>query len=105
MSQHMNALARANEVRTARCALKRRIAAGETTVAEVLRDVPWEAKTMPLAELLMAQHRWGVDRTRKLCQRLVLSEFRRVGSLTARERGRVAGLVAFDSAEDIEWAA
>jgi hypothetical protein len=46
---------------------------------------------MPLGELLNAQTRWGTVRTRKQCERLGISEQRRVGALTERERAIIAG--------------
>ena len=84
--QHLKALARANEVRLARAALKRSVAARDTDVADVIRDVPWEAETMSLAELLTAQPRWGRTRTRKLLGSLGLAENKRLGTLTERQR-------------------
>ena len=45
--QHMRALARANKVRLARAELKRQVAEGELSVADVILGCPWEAETMP----------------------------------------------------------
>ena len=84
--QHLRALARANEVRLARAALKRSIAAREVDVATVIAEVPWEAETMNLSELLTAQQRWGRTRTRKLLGSLGLSENKQIGTLTERQR-------------------
>jgi hypothetical protein len=84
--QHLKALARANEVRLARAALKRSVAARETDVAAVIAEVPWEAETMSLSELLTAQPRWGRTRTRKLLGSIGLSENKRLGTLTERQR-------------------
>ncbi len=84
--QHMQALARANRVRLARAELKRSIGRGEVDVAEVIRDCPWETESMTLAELLTSQRRWGRTRARKLLQALALSENKRVGTLTPRQR-------------------
>ena len=84
--QHMRALARANEVRLARAELKRRIAQGETTVAEVVIDLPWEAQSMSIADLLMSQRRWGNTRCRKLLQTIPMTETKTVGSMTERQR-------------------
>ena len=84
-SQHMKALAKANEVRLARAALKRQIAAGETTVVEVLEDHPVEADGMTVSELLASQRRWGKTRSRKLLSRLDLTESKRIGTLTERQ--------------------
>jgi hypothetical protein len=86
----MQALARANRVRLARAQLKRAIARGETEVAEVIRDCPWETESMSLAELLTSQRRWGRTRARKFLQSLGLSENKRLGTLTPRQRTLLA---------------
>lgn len=84
--QHMQALARANEVRLARAALKREIAAGEVSVAEVLDEIPPETESMSLMELLTSQRSWGRTRARKFLVGLMLPENKRLGSLTLRQR-------------------
>jgi hypothetical protein len=89
--QHMQALARANRVRLARAELKRSIGRGEVDVAEVIRECPWETESMTLAELLTSQRRWGRTRARKLLQALALSENKRLGTLTPRQRAMLAG--------------
>jgi len=84
--QHLQALERANRVRLARAALKREIASGGVSAADVVRDCPWETETMPLSELLASQRRWGRTRVRKFLQTVSLSEQKRLGSLTSRQR-------------------
>ena len=84
--QHMQALERANRVRLARAELKRSIARGEVDASSVVRECPWETESMTLAELLTSQRRWGRTRARKLLQALALSENKRLGSLTPRQR-------------------
>jgi hypothetical protein len=83
----MRALARANEVRLARAALKREIAAGARQVTDVILDMPWEAESMGLAELLCSQRRWGRARSRKLLNSLGLNEAKELGTLTDRQNG------------------
>ena len=85
-SQCMQALARANEVRLARAALKRDISAGRREVTEVVLDSPWETESMSLSELLCSQRRWGRARSRKLLSSIALTEGKRVGTLTDRQR-------------------
>src|SRR5215510_4327003 len=65
-SQCMKALARANEVRLARAALKREIAAGHCDITDVITESPWQAESMSLSELLCSQRRWGRARSHKL---------------------------------------
>jgi hypothetical protein len=64
--QHLRALEHANRVRLARAELKRRIAAGDVRVPDVVLESPWEARSMELSELLMSQKRWGRERCRRL---------------------------------------
>ncbi len=86
MPQHMQALARANHVRLARAALKRSVARGEQSVAEVVGNCSWETESMTLAELLTSQRRWGRTRARKFLGSLALAENKRIGTLTERQR-------------------
>ena len=88
--QHLTALARANEVRLARADLKRRIGGGEIQAAEVVLECPWEAASMPVADVLMSQRRWGSHRCRKFLFGLRISETKTVGALTERQRREIA---------------
>lgn len=88
--QHLRALERANRVRLARAELKRRIADGELTAAEVLLTSPWEADSMAIGDLLMSQRRWGSTRCRKFLAIFRIVETKRVGSLTERQRMAMA---------------
>jgi hypothetical protein len=85
-SQCMEALARANQVRLARAALKRDISAGRRSITDVIMESPWEADSMSLSELLCSQRRWGRARSRKLLSSTALSEGKRIGTLTERQR-------------------
>ncbi len=88
--QHLQALARANRVRLARAALKRTIASSERGVAEVILECPWECESMSITELLSSQRRWGRTRSRKFLTSLGLTENKRIGTLTHRQRNLVA---------------
>ena len=90
-AQCMEALARANEVRLARAALKREISAGRRSVTEVIMESPWEAESMSLSELLCSQRRWGRARSRKLLASAALGEGKKIGSLTERQRRILTG--------------
>ena len=92
--QHMEALARANEVRLARAALKRTIAAGSRNAADVILDCPWEVESMPVGELLASQRRWGTTRSRKFITALSMSENKKIGTLTDRQRKLLATALA-----------
>ena len=91
--QHMLALERANRVRLARAALKRRVASGELDAAEVILTCPWETESMSISELLMSQRRWGRTRCRKFLFSIGLSETKTLASLTERQRLTLAALL------------
>src|SRR3712207_1916429 len=88
--QHMRALEQANRVRLARAELKRQVAEGETTVAAIVLDCPWEAESMAIADLLLSQHRWGRTRCRRFLASIPMSETKTVGSMTERQRRALA---------------
>ena len=91
--QHMRALQQANRVRLARAELKRQVTDGETSVADVVLEGPWEAESMAIADLLMSQHRWGRTRCRRLLSSINLSETKTIGSMTERQRRAFAAKV------------
>jgi len=88
--QRLRALERANEIRLARAAIKRRIACGEVSVAEVILECPDAAITWPVGELLLSQRRWGSTRCRRFLARNHIVETKPVGTLTARQRQLLA---------------
>ena len=102
--QHMRALARANQVRLARAELKRRVAADEVDVADVILRCPWEATSMAVGDLLMSQRRWGQTRCRRFLSQIPMSEKKTVGSMTERQRRTLAAMLA-SSARGRAWSA
>jgi hypothetical protein len=103
--QHMQALAQANRVRLARAELKRQVAEGEATVADIVLECPWEAESMTIADLLMSQHRWGRTRCRRFLAAIPMLETKTVGSLTQRQRKELAARLSNDHQERYALAA
>ena len=97
--QHMRALAQANRVRLARAELKRQVAEGEATVADIVLRCPWEARSMTIADLLMSQHRWGRTRCRRFLSSIPMVETKTIGSMTDRQRNELAGRLSGDHHE------
>jgi hypothetical protein len=103
--QRMRALGRANEIRLARAELKRRIADGEVSAADVILAPPREASTWALGELLMSQRRWGATRCTKFLSRCQINEIKTVGALTDRQRRLLANQLASCVSREFELAA
>ena len=96
--QHMRALEQANRVRLARAELKRQVADGELTAAEVVLACPWEAESMTIADLLTSQHRWGHTRCSRFLASIPMPENKTIGSMTDRQRHALAGELAGERA-------
>lgn len=88
--QRLRALERANEIRLARAQLKRRIADGDISAAEVILSPPCAAHSWAIGELLMSQRRWGTTRCRKFLLRNQINENKMIGALTDRQRRLLA---------------
>ena len=88
--QRLRALEHANAVRLARAELKRRIAEGEASAADVILDCPDAARRWTVSELLLSQRRWGSTRCRKFLERNGVSEIKLIGALTDRQRRMLA---------------
>ncbi len=88
--QRLQALARANEVRLARAGLKRRIAQGQISAADVIIACPEAASSWSVGELLISQRRWGITKCRKFLARNQISEIKTIGKLTDRQRRLLA---------------
>lgn len=84
--QRLRALEQANAIRLARASLKRQVAVGAVSAAEVILECPEAANRWTVAELLMSQRRWGETRCRKFLERNGISEIKVIGALTARQR-------------------
>ena len=100
--QHMQALAQANRVRLARAELKRQVADGELSVADVVLECPWEAESMAISDLLMSQHRWGRTRCRRFLGSIPMNETKTIGSMTDRQRRALAARLGGETSADLD---
>jgi hypothetical protein len=89
----MRALERAHVVRLARAGLKRRVSSGESGVADVILDSPWEADSMTVGDLLISQRGWGHVRCRKILAEIPMAEEKTIGSMTDRQRRALVAML------------
>jgi hypothetical protein len=88
--QRLEALARATRVRQFRAALKRRIADGEVSAAEVILFHQREAEGMAVGDVLTSQRHWGDTRCRTFLTPMHVREGKTIGSMTERQRRALA---------------
>jgi hypothetical protein len=98
----MQALAQANRVRLARAELKRQVADGELSVADVVLECPWEAESMAISDLLMSQHRWGRTRCRRFLGSIPMNETKTIGSMTDRQRRALAARLGGETTAELD---
>jgi hypothetical protein len=89
-SHRLAALRLANDVRRERAALKRRIAEGGLSAAEVLLDPSPVAAGCSLVDLLMSQRKWGRVKVSKFLARNQIAASKRISDLTDRQRQLLA---------------
>jgi hypothetical protein len=91
LPQPMMALARGNELRLARAALKRRVRTGDLKARDVILTVPEEAGNMMIGTLLASQYRWAATRTERFLREIGMPETKTLGTMTDRQRKAIAG--------------
>lgn len=89
LQQRMNALERANKVRTYRADLKRDIKAGRKDVVGVLRDLPEQIETMKLFDLMLAVPKFGRTKVNRIFVQCRISPSKTVGGISERQLGEV----------------
>ena len=99
--QRLSALARANDVRLAISEIRGELRRGELDVADALRDP--RAQRMIVYDVLRARRRYGPRIARKILDQLQISERRRVGELTDRQRAAIAQRLAVTHVTRRAW--
>ena len=90
--QRMEALARANDIRTRRAQLKRDLKAGRRSIHSLLLDPPEYVETAKVFDMLLAVPKYGRVKVYKILTLCKISPCKTVGGLSERQRRE---LVAF----------
>ena len=85
-AQRLQALARANQVRSERARVKAALRAGGLRVTELIADPPECLGSASLAEVLLAVPGVGKARLRRVLNACRLSPAQKLANLTARQR-------------------
>lgn len=93
LQQRMDALARANEVRTRRAQLKRDLKAGRVDVLDYLLEPPEWIETMKVFDLLLAVPKAGRVKVQKTLLQCRASMSKTVGGMSQRQRSELASMV------------
>lgn len=93
LTQRLDALERANEVRTERAFLKSNIRAGRVTIHDVLLNPPKCILTMKLVDLLLEVPKYGQVKTNKVMTQCGVSTRKTIGGLSERQLEEVLSIL------------
>lgn len=84
--QRMQALQRANDIRSQRAALKRDLKAGRARFEVLLEDPPEYLKTAKVFDILLAVPKYGRVKTNRILKHCRISPSKTIGGLSERQR-------------------
>ena len=86
LTQRMDALKRANDVRTRRAQLKRDLRSGRTQVHGLLLDPPEYLQTAKVFDLMLAVPKYGRVKVNRILTQCRISPSKTIGGLSQRQR-------------------
>jgi hypothetical protein len=89
----MEALARANDVRSQRAQLKRDLKAGRQAIHELLLEPPEYLETAKVFDLLLAVPKYGRVKVNKILSQCKISPSKTVGGLSERQRTELVAMM------------
>jgi hypothetical protein len=89
LDQRMEALRRANNIRSRRAQLKRDLKARKVKIEALLLDPPEYVETAKVFDMLLAVPKYGRVKTGKILQHCKISPSKTIGGLSKRQRGEL----------------
>ena len=93
LTQRLDALERANEVRTKRAQLKRDLKGGRTSIHALLLDPPPYVETAKVFDMLLAVPKYGRVKVNKILTTCRISPSKTIGGLSQRQRDELVALM------------
>ncbi len=93
LMQRMEALQRANDIRSRRAQLKRDLKAGRQPIHELLLKPPDYLQTAKVFDLLLAVPKYGRVKVNKILSQCRISPSKTLGGLSERQRGELVALM------------
>src|SRR3954471_19987069 len=91
--QRMDALQRANEIRTKRAQLKRDLKAGRYSIHKLLLKPPEYVGTAKVVDMLLAVPKYGRVKVDKILRQCKISPSKTVGGLSERQRNELVSML------------
>jgi S13-like H2TH domain len=93
LNQRMDALARANRIRTERARLKRDLKASRLSIHSLLLDPPEYLETAKVFDMLLAVPKYGRVKVNKILAHCRISPSKTIGGLSDRQRTELVSLL------------
>jgi hypothetical protein len=93
LMQRMDALQRANDIRTRRAQLKRDLKAGRVSIHNLLLEPPEYVETAKVFDMLLAVPKYGRVKVGKILQTCRISPSKTIGGLSERQRTELVSLL------------
>ena len=91
LDQRMEALKRANDIRTKRAQLKRDLKASKVNIHTLLLDPPEYVETAKVFDMLLAVPKYGRVKTNRVLNQCRISPSKTIGGLSQRQRKELVG--------------
>jgi len=89
----MDALQRANEIRTRRAQLKKDLKWGRVSIHTLLTEPPEYVETAKVFDMLLAVPKYGRVKANKILQQCRISPSKTIGGLSERQRTELVSLL------------
>ncbi|MBA3299527.1 MAG: hypothetical protein H0U24_05535 [Thermoleophilaceae bacterium] len=89
LTQRMDALQRANDIRTRRAKLKKDLKAGRVKIYKLLLDPPEYVLTMKVVDLLLAVPKYGRVKAQRVFTHCRISPSKTISGLSERQRNEL----------------
>ena len=93
LAQRMDALNRANEIRTRRAQLKRDLKAGRQSIQGLLQNPPSYVETAKVFDMLLAVPKYGRVKVHKVLNQCRISPSKTIGGLSERQRSELVAML------------
>jgi hypothetical protein len=89
LDQRMEALQRANDIRSKRAQLKRDLKGAKVKIQTLLMDPPEYVQTAKVIDMLMAVPKYGRVKTNRILNQCRISPSKTIGGLSERQRAEL----------------
>jgi hypothetical protein len=93
LTQRMEALNRANQIRTRRAQLKRDLKAGRVSIHDLLLEPPEYVETAKVFDMLLAVPKYGRVKVNKVLVQCRISPSKTIGGLSQRQRTELVSML------------